>query len=330
MSDRNHSINFSVKALTMGLLLASSSAFAQEAAPTATVVPAAPPPIEATVQPVTPPPVVRTLPDEIDRVAPQAAAEAAAERIERASEPRQSAASAPARRAVVARAAAPAPSPSTDSLAPEAPAIVDTSAITATALVAPIEEPAVEVAQADITPSNDATENEWLIGAGIAGALGLAGIALLATRRRRRRSGDVVTETAPIAPVTYAEPPRDIARRVEQPMEQPAATPAFAASPVDPLFSRPRHDMPVRNKYAAPALRTDLAGVTDPLFTYKAVQTPVTDPMFMRTIAMPPIIDPMFAKHPEYEGNAAARTGNSWNNRSFGAEERTRELEPAE
>lgn len=330
MSTRNHMMNFSAKALTMGLLLASSSAFAQEVAPTAPAAPAAPPPVEATVQPVTPPPVVRTLPNENDRVAPQAAAEVAAERTERATEARQSAT--PVRRPTVARAApvaAPERSPSTDAVAPDAPAVADISAITDIAPVAPIEEPVVEVAQADIAPVNDAADNEWLIGAGIAGALGLAGIALLATRRRRRRSGDVVTEAAPVAPVTYAEPLRDIARPVEQPlMQPPAAAPVFAATTADPLFSRPRHDIPV-----APVTRdaSNLPGVTDPLFAHKPVQTPVTDPMFMRTVAMPPITDPMFAKHPEYEGGAAARTGNTdWNNSSSGANERTRELEPAE
>lgn len=330
MSNRNHMINFSAKALTIGLLLASSSAFAQEVAPTAPIAPAAPPPVEATVQPVTPPPAVRTLPNENDRVAPQAAAEVAAERTERATEARQSAA--PVRRTAVARpapVAAPEPSSSTNAVAPDAPIVADTSAITDSAPVAPIEEPAVEVAQADIAPVNDATNNEWLIGAGIAGALGLAGIALFATRRRRRRSGDVVTETAPVAPVTYTEPPRDIALPVEQPLVRPAAAPAFAATTADPLFSRPRHDIPV----AAPAMRdtSNLPGVTDPLFSHKPVQTPVTDPMFMRTIAMPPITDPMFAKHPEYEGGAAARTANTgWSNSSSGAEERTREFEPAE
>jgi hypothetical protein len=321
-------MSFSAKALTMGLLLASSSAFAQEVAPAPTVAPAAPPPVEATVQPVTPPPAIRTLPNESDRIAPQAAAEVAAERAERTAEPR--AAAAPARRPAVARAPVAAPQPSTDAVAPEAPVVADTSEITDTAPIAPIEERVVEVAQADITPANDATENEWLIGAGIAGALGLAGIALLATRRRRRRSGDVVTEAAPVAPVTYADPQRDIARPVEQPLVQPAATPAFAASPVDPLFSRPRHDMPVHNKYAAPVPRTDLPGVTDPLFAYKPVQTPVTDPMFSRTVTVPPITDPMFARHPEYVGGGAARTGKGWASGSSGADERTRELEPAE
>jgi hypothetical protein len=323
-------MSFSAKALTMGLLLASSSAFAQEVAPTPTVAPTATPPVEATVQPVTPPPAVRTLPNESDRIAPQAAAEVAAESAERTPEPRQAAAPAPVRRATVAREPVAAPEPSTDAVAPEAPVVADTSAIADNAPIAPMEEPVVEVAQADIAPANDAAENEWLIGAGIAGALGLAGIALLATRRRRRRSGDVVTETAPVAPVTYAEPQGDIARPVEQPLAQPAPMPALAATAVDPLFTKPRHDMPVHNKYAAPVQRTDLPGVTDPLFAYKPVQTPVTDPMFMRTVAVPPITDPMFAKHPEYVGVGATRTGNGWNNGSTGADERTRELEPAE
>lgn len=329
MSTRNHKMNFSAKALTMGLLLASSSAFAQEVAPTAPVAAAAPPPVEATVQPVTPPPAVRTLPNENDRVAPQAAAEVAAERAER-TPVRNEAAAVPVRRASVARApvASPEPSVATEASAPDAPVVIDP--VVDTVPVAPIEEPVTEVAQADIAPVDGVTaDNEWLIGAGIAGALGLAGIALFATRRRRRRSGDVVTEIAPVAPVTYAEPPRDIARPVEQPLVRPAAAPVFAAAPADPLFSRPRHDIPV----AAPVTRdaSNLPGVTDPLFSHRPVQTPVTDPMFMRTVAMPPITDPMFAKHPEYEGGAAARAGNNgWNNSSSGAEERTRELEPAE
>lgn len=323
MSTRNHAMNFSAKALTMGLLLASSSAFAQEVAPTAPVTPAAPPPVEATVQPVAPPPAVRTLPNENDRVAPQAAAEAAAERAERTAEPRQSAA--PARRPAVSRVpvAATEPSPSMDAVAPEAPVVADTAAMTDTAPVAPVEEPVVEVAQADIAAVNDAAENEWLIGAGIAGALGLAGIALFATRRRRRRSGDVVTETAPVAPVTYAEPPRDIVRPVEQPLIRPATAPAFAAASVDPLFSRPRHDIPV----AAPVMRdaSNLPGVTDPLFAHRAEQTQVTDPLFARKVEVPAITDPMFAKHPEFEGNGADSMG-----RSNGRSDPARQLEPAE
>lgn len=320
MSIRNRRISFSVRTLTMGLLLASSSAFAQEVAPTPTAAPAAPPPVEAAVQPVTPPPAVRTLPNESDRIAPKAAADAAAERAERA--PVREAA--PARRAPPA--AVPEPSAPTKTAAPDAPVVA--GSVVDTAPVAPVEEPVAEVVQNDVVPVDMvAGDNEWLIGAGIAGALGLAGIALFASRRRRRRSGDVVSETGPVSPVPYAEPHRDVARPTERPIVRPAAAPAFAATAANPLFSRPRHDIPV----GAPMTRDagNLPGVTDPLFSYRAEQAPVTDPMFARKIEVPAITDPMFAQHPEYEGAGADRTRRSGDigGSSF---DRVRELVPAE
>ncbi|HEV7232783.1 MAG TPA: hypothetical protein VGN36_00960 [Sphingorhabdus sp.] len=318
----------STKFLTMsslpivaGLIFA-TSLHAQETEPVIAPSAAAPSPPEV-AQPVAPPPAVSTLPSANDTVAPQAAAEVEAERAERATERRTSkAAAAPVARAIP-RDTRPVPEPVSEAVAPDAPI--------ANVASDPVSEPVVETSMAEpiaasesapvATDANDGV-NEWLLGAGIIGALGLAGIAL--AMRRRRRSGDVVTTVAPTAytPTTAA------ASKISEP--KPVVTPTIATPAPDPFFAE--HRRPVTAVAADPmfaARADDVRPVTDPLFAHKPEQAPITDPMFSRKIDAPPITDPMFAHRPEYAGETTSWS--IYNRRNWaGNHADPQEMEPAE
>lgn len=279
------------------------SVHAQEVAPVDTPPVAAPeqvdapPPISATPT-VTPPPAVPTIAPSNDRIAPQAKAEAEAERAERIAERRATRAVAPATRPETRIAA---PTPPTEAIAPDpaptvnVPADPVDSQLTDTDTVGPV---AVAADMSAATDANDGT-NEWLLGVGIVGALGLAGIAL--AMRRRRRPGDVVAPApAHSAPASPAMP--TVAER------KPVLASTFAAPDMDRFFAQQREQAAQRSNDPLFAARADDARLSsDPLFAYKPEQTPVTDPLFSRKIDVPPVTDPMFAHHPEYEGRGADR-----------------------
>lgn len=318
------------RALFTSLLLVSSSAFAQEAVVVDPVTPVSPAPVEATAQPVAPAPIVNNTPAQSDRVAPQAAAEAAAERTER-SQRAAAPAAAPVRQAAVRpRPAASAVAAPTDAIAPDAPVSAEpVSDIPATA--APVETavaPTPVGSEGNVASSIDSDDNEWLFGAGIAAALGLAGLGLLASRRRRRPEKVATRRGEPMMAANDTQ--RSV--NAETPKAAPVAAPAFVAASADPLFTRPRHDMPVAKQPVRDA--STLPGVTDPLFSLRPEQVPVTDPMFARKVDVPPITDPMFAKHPEYQGNRTDKTSAfSWGEKpvtATPAPSEHRPMEPAE
>jgi hypothetical protein len=247
---------------------------------------------------VTPPRVVPTLPSINDRVAPQAQAQVEAERADRMAETQVAKGASSTPRAVQRPAAAPAPF--SEAIAPDAASTVNVPSDRVDDLI--IDSSMVAPATMDDTAlvANDANggTSEWLLGAGIVGALGLAGIAL--AMRRRRRPGDVVSRLpAQSAPLTSAAPGKA--------SPSPAVASAFAAPTMDPFFAQQRQ---ARHQSSDPLFATrrdDARPSGDPLFAYKPEQIPVTDPLFSRQIDVPPVTDPMFAHHPDYEGRGADR-----------------------
>lgn len=285
---------------------------AQEAGPSAS--PAITlPPVE-TVQPVTPPPVVSTLPSANDRVAPQALAEVEAERTERTTARREARGTPIASRSVT-RASDSIAQPVAEAVQPNAAPVVNVPSD-------PTPEPVVESPAGPVptqatalpTDANDGT-SDWLLGAGIAGAIGLAGLAF--AMRRRRRPGDVTTatpvmaETAPVA-TPIVSPAPSVAR------------PKVAAPAADPVFAVKQQPSAIRSSDPLFAARADhTQPLVDPLFAYRPEQTPVTDPLFSQKRSVPPVTDPMFANRPEYEGRGADRKMDQ--NRDEGFAEPSRE-----
>jgi MYXO-CTERM domain-containing protein len=302
--------------IAAGMLLA-TSAHAQETVTVAAPPVMAPPAVEATPA-VTPPPAVSTLPTANDRIAPQAQADVAPAEPVVAVE-RQTA------RATVAPRPAPriavldvTPAPVTDAIAPDAPAVN----VPSDAQIDPVADPAPEpVEAAPVASETDDGNNEWLLGGGILAALGLAGLALAS--RRRRRTGDVVTKTAP----THAAP----AERVPvMPERKIAAEPAFIAPTPDPFFAQQRQVTAQRSSDPIFAARADdVRPTTDPLFAFKPEQMPITDPLFSRKVDVPPVTDPMFANRPEYQGRTTV-AGEPGQSAYAHTDRRVDELEPAE
>jgi hypothetical protein len=298
-----------------GMLLA-TSAYAQEAAPVITPPEVTAPAAEPTPS-VTPPPAVSTLPTANDRVAPQAQADVTpvqpAPSIERR----------PARTTVTTRPAprivAPvtSPEPVTEAIAPDAPVVNVPSETEIQPAAADRVEP-VETAPV----ASDATDNtnEWLLGGGILAALGLGGIALAS--RRRRRSGDVFTKSAP----AYVAP---VERAPVMPERKLIPEPAFVPPAPDPFFAQQRQATALRSSDPLFAARADdVRPTTDPLFAYKPEQKPITDPLFSRKVEIPPVTDPMFANRPEYQGRAGAGES-GYGSRAF-VGNAVSEMEPAE
>ncbi|MBL0923673.1 MAG: hypothetical protein IBJ12_04295 [Sphingomonadaceae bacterium] len=289
--------------IVAGMMMA-SPLFAQEA-PTVSAPPIVPTPevvTPTTVAPppaVTPPPAVPTIAPADDRIAPQAQAEVEAERTNRAIQ-RSAARGASSPPRSTGRNAQPATV--SEAIAPDAAPVVNVPSQPANEVATDSSQltlPAVNDAEPAEPLATDANEgaSDWMLGAGILGALGLAGIALAL---RRRRSGDVVssvaTQSAPMTPVV----PGTIA-------PSPVGPATFVPPDPDPFFAQQRQ---VRHQTSDPlfaARKDDARPSGDPLFAYRPEQTPVTDPLFSRKIDVPPITDPMFAHHPEYEGRGADR-----------------------
>lgn len=218
-----HSTNphrFAGAAIAAVLALGSTPLWAQDIAPVA----APPAPVAAPVAPpaiVLPPVTAAPAAPVVDAPAPEPAV--AAPSRERAA-PR---AAAPATRSAPARPAAAPVARTVSAPVAAAPAEAPVADIAPTEPVAtaatPIEEPQV-AETATAAPANDSGDNILPI-AGLLAALGLGGIGLLATRRRRRVSDEV-------APVIIPHEPAPVpTARAESPVPSFAAAP-LAAQPV--------------------------------------------------------------------------------------------------
>jgi hypothetical protein len=318
-------LSLSAVALASGM---SGTAIAQVAEPVVESAPA-PAPAPAPIQQEATPPVAAPAPAPAptvmppkasDTVNPEALAQVQADEAERASEAR---AAAPTKVKATPRvterpaAAEPAVGSSGPAAMPEPAQVADP--VTDIAEPIPVAPPAEinagdgEIGNADTPQPVD----DWMIAAGVVGALGLAGAGAMMASRRRRKFVAQPRPAMAVEPLPAANEPewKPATARAEPIAPRPIIQqPATAA---DPIFARqPRADAHVRDPMFNPSIRD------------RSNLPPVTDPMFARKVELPPVTDPLFANHPDYVGPGAKPQ--TIGTRHPEATRSWREMEPAE